>query len=115
MIADTGHNQEGLKIVLNQLKELHASKLHIVLGFVNDKDLDQLLPMFPKEGVYYFCQPNVARGLEVSLLAEKAKDHQLNGKSYSSVKEAVTAAKLNATPEEVIFVGGSTFTVAEII
>ncbi|MGO2357910.1 MAG: bifunctional folylpolyglutamate synthase/dihydrofolate synthase [Mesonia sp.] len=115
VIADTGHNEEGLKIVLNQLKELNARKLHIVLGFVNDKDLDQLLPMFPQEAVYYFCQPNVERGMPVSILVEKAKDFKLNGNSYSSVKEALAEAKLKAQPEEVIFVGGSTFTVAEIL
>lgn len=115
VIADTGHNEEGLKIVLNQLKGLHATKLHIVLGFVSDKNLDQLLPMFPLEAVYYFCSPNVERGMEVSILSEKAKIHQLQGDIYSSVKVALAEAKLNAKPEEVIFVGGSTFTVAEII
>jgi len=115
IIADTAHNREGLEIVLHQLKKLQPKKLHMVLGFVNDKDLDQLLPMFPLDAIYYFCQPNVIRGMEVKVLADKAAAFGLEGKMYTSVTEALTHAKTNAGSEEIIYVGGSTFTVAEII
>lgn len=115
VIADTAHNKEGLEIVLRQLKKLQAQKLHMVLGFVNDKDLNQLLPMFPTDAVYYFCQPNVIRGMEVEVLASKAAALGLEGRMYTSVIEALTHAKADAVSEEIIYVGGSTFTVAEII
>jgi dihydrofolate synthase/folylpolyglutamate synthase len=115
VIADTAHNKEGLEIVLRQLKKLQPKKLHMVLGFVNDKDLDQLLPMFPTDAIYYFCQPNVIRGMEVEVLASKAAALGLEGRMYSSVIEALTHAKTDAGSEEVIYVGGSTFTVVEII
>jgi dihydrofolate synthase/folylpolyglutamate synthase len=115
VIADTAHNKEGLEIVLRQLKKLQPKKLHMVLGFVNDKDLDQLLPMFPTDAIYYFCQPNVIRRMDVKVLASKAAALGLEGRMYSSVIEALTHAKTDAGSEEVIYVGGSTFTVAEII
>ena len=115
VIADTAHNKEGLEIVLRQLKKLQAQKLHVVLGFVNDKDLDQLLPMFPIDAIYYFCQPNVIRGMEVKVLADKAAAFGLEGKMYTSVTEALAHAKTDAGSEEIIYVGGSTFTIAEII
>lgn len=115
IIADTAHNREGLEIVLRQLRKIQPKKLHMVLGFVNDKDLDQLLPMFPTDAVYYFCQPNVIRGMEVKVLASKAAVYGLEGKIYASVTEALNDAKADAGSEEIIYVGGSTFTVAEII
>ena len=115
VICDTAHNKEGLSIVLNQLKKEHYKKLHIVLGVVLDKNLAAILPMFPEEANYYFCKPNIPRGLSEAILQEKALNFDLIGEKYSSVKEAFKSALLNANQEDTIYVGGSTFVVAEII
>jgi dihydrofolate synthase/folylpolyglutamate synthase len=115
VICDTAHNKEGLSIVLNQLKKEQYKKLHIVLGVVLDKNLAAILPMFPKEANYYFCKPNIPRGLSEAILQEKALNFDLIGEKYSSVKEAFKSALLNANQEDTIYVGGSTFVVAEII
>jgi dihydrofolate synthase/folylpolyglutamate synthase len=115
VICDTAHNKHGLEIVTDQLSKENYTHLHIVLGAVNDKDLDAVLPLFPKNAVYYFCKPNVPRGLEASVLEEKAKEFSLYGKSYASVAEAFQMAKQQALPNDLIFVGGSTFVVAEVV
>ena len=115
VICDTAHNKEGLRIVLNQLSKEEFRKLHIVLGVVSDKDLGAILPMFPKEATYYFCRPNIPRGLSKSILQEKASTFKLFGEKYISVKKAVESALLNASQEDTIYIGGSTFVVAEII
>ena len=115
VICDTAHNAEGLKIVLNQLKKEKTKKLHIVLGVVSDKKLEDILPMFPTEASYYFCKPNIPRGLSEVVLQEKAADFNLVGKKYLSVKKAYKSALLNANQEDTIYIGGSTFVVAEII
>ncbi|MEH6405873.1 MAG: folylpolyglutamate synthase/dihydrofolate synthase family protein [Leeuwenhoekiella sp.] len=115
IICDTGHNREGLEIVMQQLKKEKYKNLHIVLGVVADKDLDAVLPLFPKDAHYYFCKPNLPRGLEVAVLAEKAVQSKLKGKKFDSVTEAFQTAQKSANEEDVIFVGGSTFVVAEII
>jgi dihydrofolate synthase/folylpolyglutamate synthase len=115
IICDTAHNSHGLKIVLNQLKEESFDQLHIVLGVVNDKNLDEILPLFPKTAKYYFCKPNISRGLDVEILKEKATDYDLQGETYSSVSNAYKAAKEKAMPKDFIYVGGSTFVVAEIL
>tara|TARA_B110000046_G_scaffold179121_1_gene207893 strand:+ start:10611 stop:11819 length:1209 start_codon:yes stop_codon:yes gene_type:complete len=115
IICDTAHNKEGLSIVLNQLKKEQYKKLHIVLGVVLDKNLADILPMFPKEANYYFCKPNIPRGLSEAILQEKALNFDLFGEKYLSVKAAFKSALLNANQEDTIYVGGSTFVVAEII
>ena len=115
VICDTAHNKEGLAIVLNQLKKEQYKKLHIVLGVVLDKNLDDILPMFPKEATYYFCKPNIPRGLSEVVLQEKATNFDLYGKKYMTVKKALAAALDNANQEDTIYIGGSTFVVAEII
>ena len=115
VICDTAHNKEGLAIVLNQLKKEQYKKLHIVLGVVLDKNLDEILPMFPKEATYYFCKPNIPRGLSAVVLQEKATNFDLYGKKYMTVKKALAAALDNANQEDTIYIGGSTFVVAEII
>jgi dihydrofolate synthase/folylpolyglutamate synthase len=115
VICDTAHNAEGLKIVLHQLKKEKTKKLHIVLGVVSDKKLEDILPMFPTEASYYFCKPNIPRGLSEVILQEKAADFNLFGKKYLSVKKAFKSALLNANQEDTIYIGGSTFVVAEII
>ena len=108
-------NKEGLRIVLNQLSKEEHRKLHIVLGVVSDKDLGVILPMFPKEATYYFCRPNIPRGLSEATLQEKALTFELLGEKYISVKKALESALNDANQEDTIYVGGSTFVVAEII
>jgi dihydrofolate synthase/folylpolyglutamate synthase len=115
IIADTGHNEEGLRLVIKQLLQEPYEHLHIVLGVVNDKDLDRILPLFPKEAFYYFCKPDVPRGMEADYLQKKAQDFLLNGDVFTSVGDAFNSAKQSAKASDVIFVGGSTFTVAEIL
>lgn len=115
VICDTAHNLEGLVIVMNQLKKESYKTLHIVLGVVNDKNLDKVLPLFPEKATYYFCSPNVVRGLPVSELKEYANTFKLAGEGYDSVKEAYTQALKIAAKDDMIYIGGSTFVVAEII
>lgn len=115
VVCDTAHNKEGLSIVLDQLETAAFKKIHFVLGVVSDKDLEVILSLFPKEATYYFCKPNIPRGLSEEILQEKAICFGLLGEKYSSVKEAYENALLNANQEAVIYVGGSTFVVAEII
>jgi dihydrofolate synthase/folylpolyglutamate synthase len=115
IICDTGHNKEGLQYVMQQLSEENFQTLHIVFGVVNDKDLKSILPLFPKNAIYYFCKPNIPRGLEATKLQLQCKPYHLFGNSYTSVNEALKTAKNNANKNDVIFVGGSTFVVAEII
>jgi len=114
-ICDTAHNKHGLEIVLNQLEKEEFDTLHFVFGVVNDKDLEEILPLFPKNAVYYFCKPNMSRGLDAIILEQKSKEFGLQGKVYNSVSEAYTSAKENATSTDFIYIGGSTFVVAEIL
>lgn len=115
VIADTGHNVAGITEIINQLSEINYSKLHFVLSVVNDKDIDSILQLLPKNAEYYFCKADIPRGLDVNILAEKARSSGLKGKCYNSVNEAYTTACANAKDEDLVFVGGSNFTVAEII
>lgn len=115
VICDTAHNKHGLTMVLQQLKESTYDNLHIVLGVVNDKDLEEILSLFPTNANYYLCSPNISRGLDVSILAEKAKEYSLVGNCFSSVSDAYKAAASQALATDLIYVGGSTFVVAEIL
>jgi dihydrofolate synthase/folylpolyglutamate synthase len=115
VICDTAHNKNGLKIVLKQIQKEKFDDLHIVLGVVNDKDLDEILPLFPKKAIYYFCKPNIPRGLQASILEKKATSFGLKGGVYNSVTDAYQKAKQNAAKTDFIFIGGSTFVVAEIL
>ena len=115
VICDTAHNKEGLSLVLNQLKKEEFDQLHIVLGVVADKNLDAILPLFPKNAIYYFCKPAVMRGLAVAKLNQKASAFELIGASYVSVSEAYKSAMTAAKAKDLIFIGGSTFVVAEVL
>ena len=115
IICDTAHNSHGLKIVLQQLEREAPSHLHIVLGVVNDKDLENILPLFPKNATYYFCKPKVQRGLDEKVLQKEALKYNLIGKAYSSVLKAKNTALKTASKEDIIYIGGSTFVVAELI
>ncbi|GGF07121.1 bifunctional folylpolyglutamate synthase/dihydrofolate synthase [Flavobacterium limi] len=114
IICDTAHNKHGLTVVMNQLQNEKFEKLHIVLGVVNDKDLDAILPLFPKEAQYYFCSPDSSRGLPAETLKNEAEKYDLKGKKYDSVAIAFAEAKENATENDFIYAGGSTFVVAEL-
>ncbi|VXC04482.1 Tetrahydrofolate synthase [Flavobacterium sp. 9AF] len=115
IVCDTAHNSHGLSIVMNQIKRENYKDLYVVLGVVNDKDLDSILPLFPKKAKYFFCKPNLDRGLDASILQQKAQVFGLNGEVCISVSVAFEKAKTEATLEDFIYVGGSTFVVAEIV
>lgn len=115
VICDTAHNKEGLQLVLQQIQSEKYAKLHIVLGVVNDKDLQTVLPLFPKIATYYFCKPDVPRGLNASILAAEAEKFELTGAVYRSVLDSYMAALQNASRQDLIYIGGSTFTVAEVV
>ena len=114
-ICDTAHNKEGLTYVIDQLKDQKFEKLHIVLGVVNDKILETILPLFPKGAIYYFCKPNIPRGLDANELQKQAHSFGLEGNIYTSVNHALLNAQDAANQEDLIFVGGSTFVVAEVV
>ncbi|MBQ0909446.1 bifunctional folylpolyglutamate synthase/dihydrofolate synthase [Flavobacterium sp. F-328] len=115
VICDTAHNKNGLEIVLKQIQKEKFDALHFVLGVVNDKDLEEILPLFPKNTKYYFCKPNIPRGLDAQVLQQKAALFELHGEVYNSVSEAYQKALQNAVATDFVYVGGSTFVVAEIL
>ncbi|AVM49845.1 folylpolyglutamate synthase/dihydrofolate synthase family protein [Capnocytophaga sp. oral taxon 878] len=115
VVCDTGHNVGGLTYVMQQLAKQNYTHLHIVVGFVKEKDVNGVLELFPKEATYYFCSPHIARGLSVDTLKEIATAKGLKGEAYPSVQQALQAAKAQALPTDFIFVGGSTFVVAEVV
>jgi dihydrofolate synthase/folylpolyglutamate synthase len=114
-ICDTAHNEDGLRYVVKQLEETPHKTLHFVLGVVNDKVIDKILKRFPKNAIYYFCKADIPRGLEVEILQEKAEGIGLVGNTYSSVNAALREAQKTALKDDLVFVGGSTFTVAEVL
>jgi dihydrofolate synthase / folylpolyglutamate synthase len=114
-ICDTGHNEQGLFEVLHMIKKLSFTKLHFVLGVVDDKDLSKILQMLPKEATYYFCKADIPRGLSAAILKNKAAEFHLIGETHENVTLALQSAQKNAGETDLVFIGGSTFTVAEII
>ncbi len=114
IVCDTAHNKEGLSLVMSQLGKEKFETLHIVLGLVNDKDLATLLPIFPKQATYYFCKPDIPRGLSAELLKKVAANYGMNGLVYDSVASAYEAAIQKASANDFIYIGGSTFVVAEL-
>ena len=115
IICDTAHNKEGLQYTLKQLEKEKYNTLHIVLGVVSDKNLDEVLPLFPVKATYYFCKPDIPRGLNEEELAEKAKEFGLNGEIFRSVSFAYNKLIMNMKEGDVAYIGGSTFVVAEIL
>lgn len=114
-ICDTAHNTDGLNMVMEQLRGESFRKLHFVLGVVSDKDIKGILKLFPQHATYYFCKADIPRGLDASLLRDQAAAYGLKGNVYASVKEAYEAACQAAGEEDIVFTGGSTFTVAEVL
>ena len=115
VICDTAHNKEGLTYIMKQLKDEKYENLHVVLGFVNDKNLNTIIDLFPKKATYYFCKPNISRGLNEDVLKEEFHKKGYYGNSYKSVNEAFKIALNNSKSSDLIYVGGSTFVVAEIV
>lgn len=115
IVCDTAHNLEGLTIVLEQVRNQEFTDLHLVIGFVKEKNLEQILPLFPKMANYYFCRPNIPRGMDAEFLKTKASRYGLEGNTYPSVSEAYESALKVAKKTDFVFIGGSTFVVAEIV
>jgi len=115
LIYDTAHNTQGLGVNMKQLSSLKAKQLHLVLGFMSDKVLQDILEVLPKVGIYYYCAPDNLRAMPVTELKQKAFGAGLKGKAYPSVKEALNQAIKQAESKDVIYVGGSTFVVAEVL
>ncbi|MBK7172905.1 MAG: bifunctional folylpolyglutamate synthase/dihydrofolate synthase [Bacteroidales bacterium] len=114
-IADISHNKDGLKVMLSQLKNAADRKLHFVLGVVNDKDIDGMLHLLPQNATYYFCKADIPRGLDAEELAKKAILSGLKGEVFTSVKNALKAARQAAGKEDLVLVSGSAFVVAEVL
>ena len=115
IICDTAHNKDGLSYVLEQLKNQEFDTLHIVIGVVRDKNITDILPLFPKNAVYYFCKPKIFRGLDENILARQFYDLNFKGEIYKSVNKAFKTAKKQAKKSDLIYVGGSNFVVAEVL
>ena len=113
-VCDTGHNVGGWEYLSRQLEETPGT-LHIVIGMVGDKDVRKVISMLPKRAKYYFTQASVARAMSVGDFAEIAREFGLEGKSYDNVMQAYNEASSDATPEDTIFIGGSTFVVADLL
>jgi dihydrofolate synthase/folylpolyglutamate synthase len=115
ILTDVGHNEAGIAYVLKQLATVKFAHLHFVIGMVNDKEIGKILRMLPQDATYYFVKPDVPRGLDPEILATQARAAGLHGDVYTSVGAGLTAAKAAAAAEDLIFAGGSTFVVAEVI
>jgi len=115
VVCDTGHNQDGIKWVLDQIEQTPYRNLHMVWGMVGDKSIDKILEMLPKQATYYFTQAQIPRALDANELAQKGFDIGLKGNVYANVSNALDAAKQSALAQDLIFVGGSTFVVAEVV
>lgn len=115
VICDTAHNKEGLLPVIRQLMNEKFKYLHIVLGVVKDKDLSAVLPVLPTEAIYYFCKPDIPRGMDPEFLSREAGNYGLHGEIFNSVKEAYAAALEKSGKQDLIYIGGSNFTVAEVL
>ncbi|MCX6011853.1 MAG: bifunctional folylpolyglutamate synthase/dihydrofolate synthase, partial [Chloroflexi bacterium] len=112
VVCDTGHNADGLSEILRQISFTPHKKLHMILGFVNDKDINSILQMLPVNALYYFCKASIPRAMQEDILTENAKQFSLTGNAFPTVEEAYKTARMNAEPEDLIFIGGSTFVVA---
>lgn len=115
ILCDSAHNIAGISAAMNQLSAMEFEQLHIVLGFVSDKPLNEVLELFPKSAKYYFAKPNIPRGLNAKKLKELVAPFGLKGRTYVSVKNALKAAKRSADKDDLIYVGGSIFVVAEVV
>jgi dihydrofolate synthase/folylpolyglutamate synthase len=114
VVCDTGHNEDGIRAVVEQIRSVPHRKLYMVFGVVNDKDLGKILPLLPTQAYYYFCQPHIPRALLAHTLHEEAGKYGLKGEVVPEVNQAIAQAKAQAHSDDLIFIGGSTFVVAEV-
>ncbi len=114
VICDTGHNQDGITEIVKQIRAQKYDNLHMIIGMVKDKDISEILKLLPTEAKYYFCEAKIPRALDAALLKEQAASLGLVGVDIKDVNEAIKEARKNATVNDMIFIGGSTFVVAEI-
>ena len=114
-ICDTAHNSDGIAAVMKQIGQIPRKKLHMVWGMVSDKDLDAILPLLPEEAIYYFTPSSVPRSMDARILCRRAGNFGLKGRAWPGVQEAYLAARLAAGPDDMIFTGGSTFVVADLL
>ena len=115
VICDTAHNEAGVRIVMRQIQQMNKGKLHIVWGMVDDKEHGVMISMLPSDATLYFTQPGLPRALPAEGLQQKAARMGLNGNAYPRVADALLAALAQAGPDDLIFIGGSTFVVSEAI
>ena len=115
VVCDTGHNEDGIRAIVEQLKHTAYKKLHFVFGTVGDKDPEAILQLLPKNAIYYFTKSSIPRAMDEKVLAQKALKEGLKGLTYPTVKSAFDTALANADNNDLVFVGGSTFVVAEIL
>ncbi len=115
IVADTAHNKNGLELVMQQVHQQQFNKLFMVFGVVNDKDIDYILPYLPKDAEYFVAKPNVPRGLDAVVLKDILTKNGFNAMEFKSIPEALNHAKQKATPNDMIYIGGSTFVVAEVV
>jgi dihydrofolate synthase/folylpolyglutamate synthase len=115
IICDTGHNINGMEYIVAQIAMQQFQKLHMVIGMVKDKDITKILKILPKNAIYYWCKAQLPRALNEKELQQQAKEINLIGLAFETVEQAVEAAKLHAKPNDLIFIGGSTFVVAEAL
>jgi len=113
-VCDTGHNIDGIKQVLKQIESTAYKKLHMIIGFVNDKNIAEILSILPKNADYYFTKPSIPRGLDIDILYDMAQQYNLHGVKVENVKKAINLAEDNADNDDFIFIGGSTFIVADV-
>jgi dihydrofolate synthase/folylpolyglutamate synthase len=115
IIADVTHNESGFRYVVDQIEKMKYNRIHFVLGFVKDKDLSSIFNILPKEAIYYISTPNISRAEKISMVMQLAKKNKLNVSSFDTIDKAYKSACNNSEKEDIIYVGGSTFVVAEIL
>lgn len=113
-ICDTGHNREGVALLIQQLKSLSYDQLYLILGFVNDKKIDEILALLPEDALLTFCQSALQRAMPLDELRMKAEETGLKADYIADVNEALEGVRKKAKKNDLIFVGGSTFVVAEL-
>ena len=114
-ICDVGHNLDGIKSIVHQLESEEFKQLHLVLGFVSDKNVEELISLFPKNAIFYLTQPSIPRAMPLDRLEQIADGKRINYKRFENVELALEAAKIQATQDDIIFIGGSTFVVADLL
>ena len=114
IICDTAHNMAGIKVIVEEISKVEYSNLHIVWGMVVDKEIKDMLELLPEDAYFYFCRPDIPRGMNADSVYTVAKEMGLKGEIIEDVNEALAVATSKANKDDMVYVGGSTFVVAEI-